>query len=108
MDLLDHRPLQERRDDLQPTSAAVRTPFRVDVKHALEQPRHQRCQPRRVSIFISRGMTVCSSGVAARFNQLPPGAVRDAKRLMRGHERAQVLAAIRTAGEVFTPHLRSP
>ena len=51
---------------------------------------------------------MCSSSVAARFNQLPPGAVRDAKRLMRGHERAQVLAAIRTAGEVFTPHLRSP
>jgi enoyl-CoA hydratase/carnithine racemase len=46
--------------------------------------------------------------VAARFNQLPPGAVRDAKRLMRGHQREQVLAAIRTEGEVFTRRLRSP
>jgi hypothetical protein len=33
---------------------------------------------------------------------------RDAKRLMRGHQREQVLAAIRTEGEVFTRRLRSP
>jgi enoyl-CoA hydratase/carnithine racemase len=46
--------------------------------------------------------------VAARFRQLPPGAVRDAKRLMRGHQREQVLAAIRAEGEVFTRRLRSP
>jgi enoyl-CoA hydratase/carnithine racemase len=46
--------------------------------------------------------------VAGRFRQLPPGAVRDAKRLMRGHQREQVLAAIRTEGEVFTRRLRSP
>jgi enoyl-CoA hydratase/carnithine racemase len=46
--------------------------------------------------------------VAARFRHLPPGAVREAKRLMRGHQREQVLAAIRAEGEVFTRRLRSP
>jgi hypothetical protein len=38
-DLFDHRPLEDGRDDLQFSVAAVRAPLRVDVKHALEQPR---------------------------------------------------------------------
>lgn len=46
--------------------------------------------------------------VAERFNQLPPGAVRDAKRLMRGHQRELVLQTIRSEGEVFSKRLRSP
>ncbi len=46
--------------------------------------------------------------VAARFNALPPGAVREAKRLLRGAERAAVDAAMRAEGEVFTRRLRSP
>jgi len=46
--------------------------------------------------------------VAERFNQLPPGAVRDAKRLMRGPQHELVLQAIRTEGEIFARRLRSP
>jgi len=37
-DLLDHRPLEDARDDLQ-LAAAVRTVLHVDVKDALEQLR---------------------------------------------------------------------
>jgi enoyl-CoA hydratase/carnithine racemase len=46
--------------------------------------------------------------VAERFNALPPGAVREAKRLMRAPQRDQVLAAIATEGERFAARLRSP
>jgi enoyl-CoA hydratase/carnithine racemase len=46
--------------------------------------------------------------MAERFNQLPPGAVQDAKRLMRSHQREPVLQAIRAEGEVFARRLRSP
>ena len=46
--------------------------------------------------------------VAERFLALPPGAVRESKQLMRGHDRAQVLQAIRDEAEVFTRRLRSP
>ncbi|MCZ2292745.1 MAG: disulfide bond formation protein B [Burkholderiales bacterium] len=38
-DLLDHRPLEDGRDDLQLAAAAVRAVLHVDVKDALEQPR---------------------------------------------------------------------
>ena len=46
--------------------------------------------------------------VAERFNALPPGAVRDAKRLMRAPQREQIAATIRTEGELFSARLRSP
>ncbi len=46
--------------------------------------------------------------VATRFNALPPGAVRDTKRLLRGAERAAIDAAMRAEGEVFTRRLRGP
>ncbi|MCU0773492.1 MAG: enoyl-CoA hydratase-related protein [Ideonella sp.] len=46
--------------------------------------------------------------VAERFNALPPGAVRDTKKLMRQHSRQQVLAAIASEGEVFGARLSSP
>lgn len=46
--------------------------------------------------------------VAERFNVLPPGAVREAKRLMREPQREQILATIRTEGELFAKRLRSP
>ena len=46
--------------------------------------------------------------VAERFNQLPPGAVREAKRLMRAPQREQILATIRTEGELFGARLKSP
>jgi enoyl-CoA hydratase/carnithine racemase len=46
--------------------------------------------------------------VAERFNALPPGAVREAKRLMRAPQREQLLATIRTEGEIFARRLRSP
>jgi enoyl-CoA hydratase/carnithine racemase len=46
--------------------------------------------------------------VAARFNALPPGAVREAKQLMRAPERERLLQTIRTEGEIFGRRLRSP
>lgn len=46
--------------------------------------------------------------VAERFNALPPGAVRESKRLMRAPQQAQVLEAIRREAEVFVARLRSP
>ncbi len=46
--------------------------------------------------------------VAERFNALPPGAVREAKQLMRAPHREAVLKAIRTEGEIFSRRLRSP
>ncbi len=46
--------------------------------------------------------------VAERFNALPPGAVREAKALMRAPARELVLQTIRTEGELFAARLRSP
>jgi len=46
--------------------------------------------------------------VAERFNALPPGAVREAKALMRAPHREALLQAIRSEGEVFARRLRSP
>ena len=46
--------------------------------------------------------------IAERFNQLPPGAVQGAKRLLRGPQRELILATIRTEGELFAQRLRSP
>jgi len=46
--------------------------------------------------------------MAERFNALPPGAVRDTKRLMRAPQKAQVLAVMAQEGEIFKGRLRSP
>ncbi len=46
--------------------------------------------------------------VAERFNHLPPGAVRESKRLMRAPQREQILQTIRSEGEIFAKRLRSP
>ena len=46
--------------------------------------------------------------VAERFNALPPGAVRDTKRLMRHAGREATLRAMQTEGEIFSSRLRSP
>ena len=46
--------------------------------------------------------------VAERFNALPPGAVRESKRLLRAPLRDAVLAQIRTEGETFGRRLASP
>ena len=46
--------------------------------------------------------------VADRFNALPPGAVRGAKRLMRAPLRDAVMAAIQAEGEAFGARLTSP
>ena len=46
--------------------------------------------------------------VAERFNQLPPGAVQGAKKLLRGPQREQILATTRTEGALFSQRLRSP
>ncbi len=46
--------------------------------------------------------------VAERFNGLPPGAVREAKRLMRAPLREAILAQIRIEGVAFGERLHSP
>jgi enoyl-CoA hydratase/carnithine racemase len=46
--------------------------------------------------------------VAARFNSLPPGAVRQAKQLVRGPQRAALLDAIERESGVFAARLKSP
>lgn len=46
--------------------------------------------------------------VAERFNGLPPGAVREAKQLLRGPQADAILATIRAEGEIFGRRLRSP
>jgi enoyl-CoA hydratase/carnithine racemase len=46
--------------------------------------------------------------VAERFNTLPPGAVRDSKRLMHGPRREQVLQVISEEARLFGQRLRSP
>ena len=46
--------------------------------------------------------------VAERFNGLPPGAVREAKQLMREPQHALLLQTIRTEAEIFAKRLRSP
>ena len=46
--------------------------------------------------------------VAECFNALPPGAVRESKRLLRAPLRDAVLAQIRTEGEAFGRRLTSP
>ncbi|NRF71579.1 enoyl-CoA hydratase [Aquincola sp. S2] len=46
--------------------------------------------------------------MAERFNALPPGAVRDTKKLMRAPQRQAVLQTIATEGEIFGARLRSP
>ncbi|MBP7914208.1 MAG: enoyl-CoA hydratase [Vitreoscilla sp.] len=46
--------------------------------------------------------------VAERFNTLPPGAVRDSKRLMRGPQRELILKTITEEAQLFGQRLRSP
>lgn len=46
--------------------------------------------------------------MAERFNKLPPGAVRDTKRLMRAPGREQMLAVIEQEADIFAARLRSP
>jgi enoyl-CoA hydratase/carnithine racemase len=46
--------------------------------------------------------------VAERFNSLPPGAVRDTKRLMRLGVRDGILAAMRSEAAIFAERLQSP
>ncbi len=46
--------------------------------------------------------------VAERFNALPPGAVREAKQLMRGPQHEALLKTIGTEGALFAQRLRSP
>jgi enoyl-CoA hydratase/carnithine racemase len=45
--------------------------------------------------------------VAERFNAMPPGAVRDAKRLMREPQRAALLEAVKREGALFSQRLSS-
>jgi len=46
--------------------------------------------------------------VAERFNALPPGAVRESKRLLRGPQAEAIRETIRAEGEIFAARLRSP
>ena len=46
--------------------------------------------------------------VAERFNQLPPSAVRETKRLLRAPLRERTLQTLAREGELFAQRLRSP
>ncbi|MEK8049392.1 enoyl-CoA hydratase [Ideonella sp. DXS22W] len=46
--------------------------------------------------------------MAERFNALPPGAVRDSKRLMRAPQREQIQAVMAEENRLFGERLRSP
>ncbi|MCY7314933.1 MAG: enoyl-CoA hydratase [Rubrivivax sp.] len=46
--------------------------------------------------------------IAERFNHLPPGAVREAKQLMRGPQHEALLQTIAKEGALFSARLRSP
>jgi len=46
--------------------------------------------------------------IAERFNSLPPGAVREAKQLLRAPLHEQTLQVIRTESEIFGRRLKSP
>jgi enoyl-CoA hydratase/carnithine racemase len=46
--------------------------------------------------------------MAERFNSLPPGAVREAKKLLRGPQTEAIRRTIRTEAELFAARLRSP
>jgi enoyl-CoA hydratase/carnithine racemase len=46
--------------------------------------------------------------IAERFNSLPPGAVRQAKRLLREPQHEQILQTIRSEAQIFADRLRSP
>jgi enoyl-CoA hydratase/carnithine racemase len=46
--------------------------------------------------------------MAERFNALPPGAVREAKRLMRAPQRELVEQTIQTEGRIFGERLKTP
>ena len=46
--------------------------------------------------------------VAERFNALPPGAVRESKRLLRAPQQQAIADTIRCEGELFAARLRSP
>jgi enoyl-CoA hydratase/carnithine racemase len=46
--------------------------------------------------------------IAERFNALPPGSVRETKKLLRRNGSAQVLEAIATEGAIFAQRLQSP
>jgi enoyl-CoA hydratase/carnithine racemase len=46
--------------------------------------------------------------IAERFNALPPGAVRETKKLLRRSSTEEVLKTIAIESEVFAQRLRSP
>jgi enoyl-CoA hydratase/carnithine racemase len=46
--------------------------------------------------------------MAERFNALPPGAVRDTKRLMRAGSNAAIVQAMQAEAAIFSQRLRSP
>ena len=49
-----------------------------------------------------------ASRVAERFNTLPPGAVRDSKRLMHARDRERIMQAVTEEATIFGQRLRSP
>ncbi len=60
------------------------------------------------AVLPAAEVTAHARRIAERFNALPPGAVREAKRLMRQPQREQILKTIATEGELFAVRLRSP
>jgi enoyl-CoA hydratase/carnithine racemase len=53
-------------------------------------------------------VTAHARRVAERFNALPPGAVREAKQMLRAPQRETVMATIETEAMAFGARLKSP
>jgi enoyl-CoA hydratase/carnithine racemase len=60
------------------------------------------------AVLPSSEVLAYAQRVATRFNDLPPGAVRDTKRLMRAGAAAGISGAMEAEGSLFIERLRSP
>jgi enoyl-CoA hydratase/carnithine racemase len=60
------------------------------------------------AVLPSNELLAHAQRVARRFNSLPPGAVRDTKRLMRAGASAEIARAMREENGLFAERLRSP
>jgi enoyl-CoA hydratase/carnithine racemase len=60
------------------------------------------------AVLPSSDLQAHARRMAERFNRLPPDAVRDSKRLLRGATRAELDRAIQEENAVFTARLRNP
>ena len=66
------------------------------------------CEELASAVLPSSELLPHTRRMAERFNRLPPDAVRDSKRLLRGATRAELDRAIQEENAVFTARLRNP